>query len=198
MQLLREFNSLKYSPEEIKKNKEKSGKITLSGLFQRADALNQNGRVYPMDILAREVRNYQKFIRERRSTGECDHPDSSVVNLKNVSHLITSLDMDEDGAVYGKLELLDTPSGLIAQKLVEAGVSLGVSSRGVGSTTSSNNADLVQDDFILITFDLVSEPSTSGAILMREGKNINPSELRNVLSKSDRIDRIVNDIVNWK
>jgi hypothetical protein len=105
----------------------------MRGILQKADTLNQNGRIYPQPILEREVRNYQKFIAENRALGECDHPESSVVELKNASHIIREAYMD--GSIcYGVVELLNTPSGKILQSLVESGVTLGISSRGVGST----------------------------------------------------------------
>jgi hypothetical protein len=179
----------------IKESREKnSGKIMMKGILQKADTLNQNGRIYPMAVLEREIRNYQKFIAENRALGELDHPDSSVVNLKNVSHVIKEAYLDK-GVVYGTVELLDTPSGKILQSLVESGVKLGISSRGVGSTKKQGDYHIVQDDFQLICWDYVSEPSTPGAFMLPEGKQINSNELRNIFNKSDRIDRIVNDIL---
>ena len=169
----------------------------MKGILQKADTLNQNGRIYPMSVLEREVRNYQKFIAENRALGELDHPDSSVVNLKNVSHVIKEAYL-EKGVVYGTVELLDTPSGKILQSLVESGVKLGISSRGVGSTKKQGDYHVVQDDFQLICWDYVSEPSTPGAFMLPEGKQINSHELRNIFNKSDRIDRIINDILSTR
>ena len=128
--------------------------------------------------------------------GECDHPDSSVVELKNVSHIIREAYMEGD-IVYGKVELLDTPCGKILKSLVEAGVTLGISSRGVGSTSSDGEYQEVQDDFQLICWDFVSEPSTPGAFMMKEGRQIGKDELKQVFNKSDRIDRLFNDILRW-
>jgi hypothetical protein len=159
--------------------------------------LNQNGRIYPKNILEREIRNYQKFIAENRALGELDHPDSSVVNLKNVSHIVREAYLDGD-VVYGSVEILDTPSGKILQSLVESGVKLGISSRGVGSTKKQGDYQIVQDDFQLICWDYVSEPSTPGAFMMAEGKTINPSEVRGIFNRSDRINRIINDILSTK
>ncbi|NBP00714.1 MAG: hypothetical protein EBU90_11400 [Proteobacteria bacterium] len=144
-----------------------------------------------------EVRNYQKFIIENRALGELDHPDSSVVNLKNVSHIVREAYLDGD-VVYGSVEILDTPSGKILQSLVESGVKLGISSRGVGTTKKQGDYQIVQDDFQLICWDFVSEPSTPGAFMMAEGRQINPDELQRVFTKSDRIDRILNDILTSK
>lgn len=198
MKLLNSYEVFDYTPEMIRESREKnSGKIVMKGILQKADTLNQNGRIYPMSVLEREVRNYQKFISENRALGELDHPDSSVVNLKNVSHVIKEAYI-EKGVVYGSVELLDTPSGKILQSLVESGVKLGISSRGVGSTKKQGDYQIVQDDFQLICWDYVSEPSTPGAFMLPEGKNVDSSELRKIFNKSDRIDRVVNDILAFK
>jgi hypothetical protein len=172
-------------------------KVLMKGILQKSDTVNQNGRVYPEKLLEREVRNYQKFIVENRSLGELDHPDSSVVNLKNVSHLIREAYMDK-GVVYGTAEILDTPSGKILQSLVESGVKLGISSRGVGSTRKQGEYHIVQDDFQLICWDYVSEPSTPGAFMIPEGKRIAEGDLKRIFNKSDRVDRIMNDILSYK
>lgn len=194
--LLQEWTALKYNPSLIKESRmENGGKILLKGIIQRADTLNQNGRIYPRAILEREMINYQKFIRENRALGECDHPDTSVVELKNASHLVKEARM-EGNDVYGVIELLDTPSGKILQSLVESGVTLGISSRGVGSTKQQGSALVVQEDFQLICFDIVSEPSTPGAFI-NESRQINPADLKRVFNKSDRIDRIFNDVLRW-
>ena len=196
--LLTEWLAFDYSPEMIKESKEKNGgKIVLKGVLQKADTLNQNGRIYPQPILEREIRNYQKFIEENRALGECDHPDSSVVELKNASHIVREAFMEGD-VCYGSVELLDTPSGKILQSLVESGVTLGISSRGVGSTKQEDDHQIVQDDFQLICWDFVSEPSTPGAFMMREGKEISENDLNRHFTRSDRIDRIFNDILSWE
>ena len=127
--------------------------------------------------------------------GECDHPDSSVVELKNVSHVVKEAYMQGD-VVYGAIEILDTPSGKIIQSLIESGVTLGISSRGVGSTKRQGNSQIVQDDFQLICFDMVSEPSTPGAFVMKEGKTISQKDLKHTFNKSDRLNRIFNEIKN--
>jgi len=130
-------------------------------------------------------------------THNCDHPESSVVELKNASHIVREAYMEGD-VCMGTVELLDTPSGKILQSLVESGVTLGISSRGVGSTRRDGDYDVVQDDFQLICWDYVSEPSTPGAFMMREGKEISERDLRKHFKRSDRVDRIFNDILNWK
>ncbi len=170
-------------------------KLMMKGVLQKADTLNQNGRIYPLAVLDREVRNYQKFIIENRALGELDHPDSSVVNLKNASHMVREAYI-ENGTVLGTVEILNTPSGQILRSLVESGVKLGISSRGVGSTRKQGDYYVVQDDFQLICWDYVSEPSTPSAFMIPEGRILETSELRKVFSKSDRIDRILNEILS--
>lgn len=195
LRLINSYQVFDYTPDMIKEAREANeGKVVMKGILQKSDTLNQNGRIYPRNILEREVRNYQKFIIENRALGELDHPDSSVVNLKNVSHIVREAHIEGD-VVYGSVEILDTPSGKILQSLVESGVKLGISSRGVGTTKKQDDYQIVQDDFQLICWDFVSEPSTPGAFMMAEGRQINPEELQKVFTKSDRIDRIINDII---
>jgi hypothetical protein len=198
LSLLTEWTPLSINPLLVKESKlQNSGKIMLRGVIQRADTLNQNGRVYPRGILEREIINYQKFIRENRALGECDHPDTSVVELKNASHIIREARMEGD-TVYGTIELLDTPSGKILQSLIESGVTLGISSRGVGSTKQEGGNLVVQEDFQLICFDIVSEPSTPGAFMIKESRQIKSADLKATFNRSDRINRIFNDIRIWK
>ena len=143
--------------------------LFLSGVIQCAENLNGNKRVYPRPILEREMKNYNKLIKERRSLGELDHPEDSVVNLKNVSHMVTSVWWNGN-QVMGKLQAMETPSGKILRALVEGGASIGISSRGLGSVRESQGRTIVEDDYQLICFDIVQEPSTSGAFLVAEGK----------------------------
>ena len=196
LNVLREWTPIKCSKDMIKESKERyDGKIMLSGIIQRANTLNQNGRVYPKAILEREIMNYQKLIRENRALGECDHPDSSVIELKNASHIVREAYMKGDD-VYGRIEILDTPSGKIIQSLIESGVTLGISSRGVGSTVSQGGNQVVQDDFQLICFDMVSEPSTPGAFMLKEHKVLR-KDLDKFFNQSDKIDRMFNEILRW-
>tara|TARA_R110001583_G_C5499965_1_gene395657 strand:+ start:155 stop:757 length:603 start_codon:yes stop_codon:yes gene_type:complete len=156
---------------EAEKRKVRNGTVILSGKLQEAECLNGNKRIYPEKILRREIQNYKKFIDDRRAMGELDHPDSSVVNLQNVSHLVT--DVWWDGKkVMGKIEVLDTPSGNILKSLVEAGIKMGISSRALGSVTQRNGKTYVEDDLQLICFDMVSEPSTPDAFMLKEHKKL--------------------------
>jgi len=199
LQVINSYATFDYTPEMVKESRElNDGKVLMKGILQKAETVNQNGRIYPKAILEREIRNYQKFIQESRALGECDHPDSSVVELKNVSHIIREAYLDGD-VVYGTVELLDTPCGKILQSLVESGVKLGISSRGVGSTKRQGQYQIVQDDFQLICWDFVSEPSTPGAFVMREGKEMITEEaLDAFFNNSDKVDRIFNDILDWE
>ena len=167
------------------------GGMILSGKLQEADVQNGNGRVYPHSVLMREMKNYQKLVQERRALGELDHPEDSVINLKNASHMVTDVWWDNKN-VMGKVQVLDTPSGGILKSLVESGVKLGISSRGMGSVTESAGQTIVEDDFQLICFDFVSEPSTPNAFMMQEAKNFK----NNVFTKADRINRLLNEVLD--
>jgi hypothetical protein len=174
---------------EEDKNFVRDGGMMLSGKLQEAEIQNGNGRVYPHKVLIREMKNYQKIITEKRSVGELDHPEDSVINLKNASHLVTDVWWDNN-SVMGKLKVLDTPSGNILKSLVGSGVQLGISSRGLGTVSENSQGTTVNDDFQLICFDIVSEPSTPGAYMgISENKN------NNIFSKADRINRALNDFL---
>jgi hypothetical protein len=167
------------------------GGMILSGIMQMTETQNGNGRVYPHNTMIREVKNYQKLVKERRALGELDHPDDSVINLKNASHMVTEIWM-EGKNVMGKIKVLETPSGKILKELVNGGVTVGVSSRGMGSVKETNGQTMVEDDFQLICFDMVSEPSTPGAFMMREAKEFNNS----VFTKADKINRLLNEVLS--
>ena len=165
--------------------------MILSGIMQMTETQNGNGRVYPHNTMIREVKNYQKLVKENRALGELDHPDDSVINLKNASHMVTEIWM-EGKNVMGKIKVLETPSGKILKELVNGGVTVGVSSRGMGSVKEANGQTIVEDDFQLICFDMVSEPSTPGAFMMREAKEFN----NNVFTKADKINRLLNEVIH--
>lgn len=171
-----------------------NGGMILSGIMQMTETQNGNGRVYQHDTMVREVKNYEKLVKERRALGELDHPDDSVINLKNASHMVTKIWM-EGKNVMGKLKVLDTPAGKILQELVNGGVTVGVSSRGMGSVSENNGRTIVEDDFQLICFDMVSEPSTPGAFMMREARDLSNSP---VVTRADRINRLLNEVLDEK
>mgnify|MGYP003136424509 CR=1 FL=1 len=180
---------------EAEKKRAMDGSVYLVGICQKAGTKNGNGRVYRKETLQREIDNYQKVIRERRSLGELDHPDDSVINLKNSSHLAVQMWWDGDN-VMGKFEVLDTPSGRILKDLVKANVKLGISSRGLGSVKQKDGKTIVEDDFQLICFDMVSEPSTPGAYL-NPSKSVD-SEINVYLKESknnNKIDELLDSIL---
>jgi hypothetical protein len=167
-QLLTEYRPFNTDPtiaEAARKSLNEGGKLILEGVIQRAGAKNQNGRVYSKDILEREIENYKKGpIAERRALGELDHPDSSIINLNNVC--INMLDIWWDGDdVVGKLEVLSTPSGNIIKELFANNITVGISSRGMGSVQESQGILRVQEDFEILCWDMVSNPSTHGAYM---------------------------------
>lgn len=180
-QLIVDYLPFEVKTEQINESlKENNGKLVVKGVLQRAEAKNQNGRVYPKETLVREAKKYSTtYIKERRAMGELDHPDSSVVNLQNVSHNVKEMHWLGDD-LLGTVEVLGTPSGNILKELFKAGIKLGISSRGMGSVeTISDGADdtqQVQPDFELIAFDFVSNPSTQGAFMYPMSEGVDPSQ----------------------
>jgi len=176
-----------------------NGKMIVSGVLQRANAKNQNGRIYPMDVLRREVEKYnQTFVKEKRAVGELDHPDSEVVNLKNVSHNITKTWWNEND-LMGEVEILTTPSGNILKELLRCGITIGISSRGSGSVKKVNESTVeVNDDYNLIAFDFVSNPSTIGAFMLPESPlNESTNVLHNpITNKWESVENIIYEILS--
>ncbi len=194
-QLLVDYTLFEVSPQQINESlSQNNGKLIVKGVLQRAEAKNQNGRVYPKDTLVREAKKYaDSFIAERRALGELDHPDSSVVNLNNVSHNVLGMDWNGDDLI-GTVEVLSTPAGNILKELFKSGIRLGISSRGMGSVKEvmreGDNTLEVQPDFELIAFDFVSNPSTHGAFLspVNEGKVMKADKYGNV-------NKLITDII---
>ena len=201
-QILVDYIPFEISSEQINESIKNNGKLVVKGVLQRAEAKNQNGRVYPRETLMREAEKYSKIqIKERRALGELDHPDSSVVNLNNVSHNILEMHWDGDD-LNGTVEVLGTPAGNILKELFKSGIKLGISSRGLGSVKEVHEAEgddsvEVQPDFELIAFDFVSNPSTHGAFLSptNEGKLHEGVGTRDGVCCHDcKIENIINDI----
>ena len=195
-QLLVDYTVFEVSPQAINESlTQNNGKLIVSGVLQRAEAKNQNGRVYPKETLMRDAKKYaNEFIEERRALGELDHPDSSVVNLNNVSHNV--LDMNWKGNdLIGTVEVLSTPSGNILKELFKSGIRLGISSRGMGSVKEvmreGDTTLQVQPDFELVAFDFVSNPSTHGAFL----SPVNESKGAATANKFAGVERIITDII---
>jgi hypothetical protein len=157
---------------EGKVEEDAGGRTIVKGILQRAGAENQNGRIYPKPTLMREAQKYEQLIKERRALGELDHPDSTVINLKNVSHNVREIHWEGDD-LCGTVEILATPSGNILKELLKAGILLGISSRGMGSTKQmEGNKVEVQEDFELIGWDFVSNPSTHGAFMIPVNESV--------------------------
>ena len=171
-QLLIETHTFHISPSQLNENVNKeNGNLIVEGILATAEVKNGNGRYYAKDLWNREMDKYKDLVDQRRSMGELDHPESTVINLKNVSHLINDFWWDGDN-VMGKIEILPTPSGNILKELIKNGVSVGVSSRGMGSLEPNGSVMEVQDDFELLCWDFVSTPSNPGSYMhvLKEGK----------------------------
>lgn len=178
---------------EAEKRYVSNGGMILTGKLQEAEVENGNRRVYPKPILEREMKNYMMLVKENRALGELDHPDDSVINLKNASHMVTDCWWDGNN-VMGKVKVLNTPSGKILQQLVNDGVKLGISSRALGSVNESNGQTMVQEDLQLICFDFVSEPSTPNAYMaLKEAKDIRIET--DIFDKKYKLNRLLNEIL---
>lgn len=176
----------------LKEAKGRPGVFEVEGVMQRAVAENQNGRVYSKSILEREAKKYiTEFVKNGNAFGELDHPESPVVSLKNASHIVKDL-WWKGNDLMGRVELLNTPSGNIVKEIIKAGHTIGISSRGTGSVNQTNEGTLeVQQDFELVCWDFVSNPSTHGAFM-------NPIQLQEGKSKATKystLDAIINDIL---
>tara|TARA_B100000287_G_scaffold22336_1_gene21957 strand:- start:952 stop:1581 length:630 start_codon:yes stop_codon:yes gene_type:complete len=202
--LLIDYIPFEVTPQQINESmKNNDGRLVVKGTLQRAEAKNQNGRIYPRETLVREAKKYADVqIKERRALGELDHPDSSVVNLNNVSHNVLEMHWDGDDLV-GTVEVLGTPSGNILKELFKSGIKLGISSRGLGSVKEisedkeGDSTVKVQPDFELIAFDFVSNPSTHGAFMrpMNESVNDGVGTRNGTCCHDCEIEDILNDII---
>ena len=199
-QVIVDYIPFSITPTQINEAmKENNGKLVVKGVLQRAEAKNQNGRVYPREILVRESKKYdENFVKQNRALGELDHPDSSVVNLQNVSHNVKEIHFEGDNLV-GTVEILTTPSGNILRELFKNGIKLGISSRGLGSVemVQEANGDTVSkvgDDFELIAFDFVSNPSTHGAFLHPMNESVDNQQGR-TCGECCRAEDIINHII---
>ena len=178
---------------EREKREVSNGVLYLSGRLQTCEKKNGNGRIYPCKTLKREIKNYQNVIKDNRALGELDHPDDSVINLRNASHMVTDM-WWEGNDVMGKIKVLDTPSGRILKDLINNGVKLGISSRGLGSVKETMGETIVQEDFELICFDIVSEPSTPDAYIYPDGRGPRTSFTVRESKLNEKKDLIINDL----
>ena len=176
----------------ITESKTRPGVFEVEGIMQRASAKNQNGRVYDREILERECEKYiNEFVNNGNAFGELDHPESPIVSLKNASHIVKKLWWDGDD-LMGRVELLNTPAGNIVKAICMAGHTIGISSRGTGSVQQTNEGTLeVQDDFELVCWDFVSNPSTHGAFM----NPITLNESKGGVDKYAKLDSIINNIL---
>jgi len=199
-QLIVDYLPFQITPEQINESiKENDGKLIVRGVLQRAEAKNQNGRIYPRETLMREAKKYMKeFVNEKRAMGELDHPESSVVNLQNVSHNVTEMHFEGDN-LLGTVEVIGTPSGNILKELFKAGIKLGISSRGMGSVETVNEDGdqvvKVQPDFELIAFDFVSNPSTHGAFMYPMNESVDNTQQGRTCGDYCKVESIINDIM---
>jgi len=199
-QLIVDYLPFQITPDQINESiKENNGKLIVRGVLQRAEAKNQNGRIYPRETLMREAKKYlNEFVNEKRAMGELDHPESSVVNLQNVSHNITEMHFEGDN-LLGTVEVIGTPSGNILKELFKAGIKLGISSRGMGSVETVNEDGdqvvKVQPDFELIAFDFVSNPSTHGAFMYPMNESVDSTQQGRTCGDYCKVESIINDIM---
>lgn len=196
--IISEFHTINPNVKEINEAIEKGTAVIVPCILQKANTLNRNGRVYPFDILKREVTKYNELVKDRTAMGELDHPDSAVISLTNVSHLVTEMWWDGE-VLHGKIQIVDTPAGDTVKGLLKSGVKLGISSRGVGSVKKNReDQDVVQEDFELIGFDIVSSPSTPGAYLFKESRQWGMKKLVDSDSKLLRSDEVKNKLKSIK
>ena len=192
--LIERISTITLTPQLLQESVAKNnGRLIVEGVVQRADAKNGNGRVYPKDTLEREIQKYKDtYIKENRALGELDHPESPIINLKNVCHNILELWWQDDD-VMGKIEILPTPSGNILKALLLAGITVGISSRAMGSVKQIGETVEVQDDLDIVCWDFVSTPSTQGAFMevVSEGLNYNNQQD----DKLTKINELITDIL---
>ena len=197
--LLTEYRTFKVDKRLVETSIKENKSLVVKGVIQRAEAKNQNGRIYPREILEREIKKYAEGpIKEKRALGELDHPESSVINLQNVSHNVTKVKMVGDD-VYGEVEILSTPAGNILKELFRNGITVGISSRGMGSVQEGPGDTVeVQDDFELLCFDFVSTPSTHGAFMKPAGRALQELQEGKISIpeyKYTNINNIIRDII---
>ena len=197
--LLTEYRTFKVDKRLVEASIKENKSLVVKGVIQRAEAKNQNGRIYPREILEREINKYAEGpIKERRALGELDHPESSVINLQNVSHNVTKVKMVGDD-VYREVEILSTPAGNILKELFRNGITVGISSRGMGSVQENGNGTVeVQDDFELLCFDFVSTPSTHGAFMKPAGRalqELQEGKIQVPEYKYTNVNNIIRDII---
>ena len=190
-QLLIEHMPFKVDKLLVEQSIKENRPLRVGGIIQRAGVKNHNGRIYEQNILEREIKKYiDGPVKEKRALGELDHPESSVINLNNVSHNIVEVTM-KGGDVHGVVEILTTPAGNILKELFRCGVTVGISSRGMGSVQENSDGILmVQEDFDLLCFDFVSTPSTPGAYMTPMNEGVNTP-----ITDYTKVNNVIRDII---
>ena len=194
--LLTEYRPFQVDRQLAEATLKENKPLMVKGVIQRAEAENQNGRIYPKEILEREINKYiEGPVREKRALGELDHPESSVINLQNVSHNVTKVKMVGDD-VYGEVEILTRQAGKILQALFASGITVGISSKGMGSVKEGAGGTVeVQDDFELLCFDFVSTPSPHGAFMKPVGRALQEGKIQVPEYKYTNVNNIIRDII---
>ena len=188
-QVLIETQAFNVKPVSLTESLAPSGNPLVEGILATAEVKNGNGRYYSKELWEREIDKYKEVVKENRATGELDHPESSIINLKNVSHIIRDMWWDGDN-VIGKIEVLPTSAGNILKALIENNVQVGVSSRGMGSLQERDGVLEVQDDFELLCWDFVSTPSNPGSYMhmIKEGKEVQ-------VNQYEKVNKIISEIL---
>jgi hypothetical protein len=192
-QVLIETQYFTATPVQLTEGKSESGNLLVKGILATAEVKNGNGRYYSKDLWEREIDKYMENVRANRALGELDHPDSSIINLKNVSHNIKKIFWEGDN-IMGIIELLPTPSGNILTSLFQNNIPVGVSSRGMGSLKQMGELMEVQDDFELLCWDFVSTPSNPGSYMAVTGM-MNESKIPQQFNKYKNVNSIITDIL---
>ena len=185
--LLIECSLFNVNKQLIQENKD-TGQFIVKGIIAKADTLNQNGRVYPKNVLQKQIKQYKLKIEQNQALGQLDHPDSSTIRLQRVSHNILDV-WWQDNNIWGKIKILGTPHGNILKQLFKQGINVGISSRGLGSVVKQQNKNVVQDDYEIICWDFVSNPSTPGAYMSRLNQN-------KTIQCDNNLDIIIDKILN--
>lgn len=192
---LNEVNEFTYTIEELNEDGMPK-KLKIKGIYQKADIENGNKRMYPRPVLEAAVKSVQSVVLDKRMLGELDHPSDAKIHLDKVSHLITKLEFSPNGEVYGEAEVLPTAHGKILESLLKSGVKLGISSRGFGSTKENKGLQEVQGDYKLVTFDIVSDPSTPGAFPKPVYEQKETEEVKENEKYITNLEALVDDILD--
>ncbi len=184
-----------FTTTKVEEDTNGKGSIVVSGIIQRANAKNHNGRIYPKEVLFPKIQRYiEEKVNLKKAYGELDHTDNPTVEFDRVSHIIEAIWFEGDD-VYGRVRVLPTPKGQILKVFFDAGTTVGISSRALGTVHSSHGANIVNDDLHLICWDFVTEPSTHNANMFKESRELTEEELKKVLSREDYIEKAIKNFL---